>query len=242
MKVAFPEATQLGLEADVRVAGVSVGKVVKKDVDRAHPNRTVATLAARPASSRRCHSDARAILRQKTLLGETYVELTPGNPKGAEDPRERLAGGLAASQNTVELDEIFQALDPVTRRAFQNWQQSLAQGRSDGATRAAATSTTRSATCRGFAPGRDRRADGPRRAERAPCSRLVRNTGVVFSALTQNEAQLHNLITNSADVFDATQKEKEALAADLPDLPDVPRRVQGDVRRAWRRSRRTPTR
>src|SRR3954453_14949148 len=44
VKVAFPEAAQLGLEADVRVAGVSVGKVVKKDVDPAHPNRTVATL------------------------------------------------------------------------------------------------------------------------------------------------------------------------------------------------------
>src|SRR2546429_3820655 len=32
-KVAFPEATQLGLEADVRVAGVSVGKVRAKELD-----------------------------------------------------------------------------------------------------------------------------------------------------------------------------------------------------------------
>ena len=32
-KVAFPEATQLGLEADVRVAGVSVGKVRDKQLD-----------------------------------------------------------------------------------------------------------------------------------------------------------------------------------------------------------------
>ena len=44
VNVAFPEATQLGLEADVRVAGVSVGKVVNKNIDPAHPNRTVATL------------------------------------------------------------------------------------------------------------------------------------------------------------------------------------------------------
>ena len=43
-KVAFPEATQLGLEADVRVAGVSVGKVRDKTLDPAHPNRTVATI------------------------------------------------------------------------------------------------------------------------------------------------------------------------------------------------------
>ena len=44
VKVAFPEATQLGLEADVRVAGVSVGKVRGKDIDDRHPDRTVATL------------------------------------------------------------------------------------------------------------------------------------------------------------------------------------------------------
>src|SRR6266700_7764808 len=77
-KVAFPEATQLGLEADVRVAGVSVGKVRDKSLDPHGGNRTVATIEL----DRRfapLHSDARAILRQKTLLGETYVELTPGS-------------------------------------------------------------------------------------------------------------------------------------------------------------------
>ena len=79
VKVGFPEATQLGLEADVRVAGVSVGKVVGKDLDPNGGNRTVATIEL----DRRfapLHRDARAILRQKTLLGETYVELTPGIP------------------------------------------------------------------------------------------------------------------------------------------------------------------
>ena len=81
VNVAFPEATQLGLEADVRVAGVSVGKVVKKDVDSAHPNRTIATLELEKKFAP-LSQDARAILRQKTLLGETYVELTPGNANG----------------------------------------------------------------------------------------------------------------------------------------------------------------
>jgi ABC-type transporter Mla subunit MlaD len=131
VKVAFPEAAQLGLEADVRVAGVSVGKVVKKDVDSAHPNRTIATLQLTNKFSP-LSQDARAILRQKTLLGETYVELTPGNPKGPKIPEN---GWLADShvQNTVQLDDILQALDPVTRKAFQNWQQSLAQGIGTGA-------------------------------------------------------------------------------------------------------------
>src|SRR5256714_7276867 len=77
VKVAFPEATQLGLEADVRVAGVSVGKVVAKDLDPHGGNRTVATIEL----DRRfapLHSDAPAVLPHKTPLGGASVELTPG--------------------------------------------------------------------------------------------------------------------------------------------------------------------
>src|SRR3954453_20004266 len=77
-KISFPEATQLGLEADVRVAGVRVGKVRGKELDP-KGNRTVATieLDRRFAPLR---TTSRALLRQKTLLGETYIELTPGKP------------------------------------------------------------------------------------------------------------------------------------------------------------------
>src|SRR5437763_10821965 len=77
LKVGFPEATQLGLQADVRVAGVSVGKVVGKELDPKGGNRTLATIElTRHFAPLR--SDSRAILRQKTLLAETFVELTPG--------------------------------------------------------------------------------------------------------------------------------------------------------------------
>jgi phospholipid/cholesterol/gamma-HCH transport system substrate-binding protein len=216
VKVAFPEATQLGLEADVRVAGVSVGKVVKKDVDSAHPNRTVATLELNRRFAPLSQS-ARAILRQKTLLGETYVELTPGNPKGPKIPE---GGWLSDTRvaKTVELDEIFQALDPVTRRAFQNWQQSLAKSIGTGAkSRGRDLNDTF-----GNLPGFSQDATDVLNVldeQSAEVSRLVKNTGVVFGALNQNQAQLHNLITNSSDVFSATQKEKESLAATFRIFP-----------------------
>jgi phospholipid/cholesterol/gamma-HCH transport system substrate-binding protein len=216
VKVAFPEATQLGLEADVRVAGVSVGKVVDKNVDSAHPNRTVATLELDKKFAP-LNRDARAILRQKTLLGETYVELTPGTQSGPKIPEN---GWLADSRvkKTVELDEVFQALDPVTRRAFQNWQQSLAKGIGSGAASRGRDLNDAFGNLPGFA------ADATDvlnvlDEQGAEVQRLVKNTGVVFGALNQNEAQLHNLITNSSDVFSATQKEKEALAATFRIFP-----------------------
>src|ERR687890_533242 len=94
VNVNFPEATTLAQEADVRVAGVPVGKVRKVEVGDG-TNRTVATveIERRYAPLR---SDARAILRQKTLLGETYVELTPGTSKGSIPEGGELADGQAS--------------------------------------------------------------------------------------------------------------------------------------------------
>src|SRR5438552_3608895 len=97
-KASFAEATQLAQEADVRISGVSVGKV--KKIELGDDGRTQATLELQEKYAP-LPSDARAILRQKTLLGETYVELTPGT-KGAAPLAE---GGKLATKNvgsTVE--------------------------------------------------------------------------------------------------------------------------------------------
>src|ERR1700739_3872036 len=79
-RVAFSNADQLADQADVRIAGVSVGKVIAKSLDP-QGNRTIATVEMdnKFAPIRR---DTRAILRTKTILGETYVQLTPGAPRG----------------------------------------------------------------------------------------------------------------------------------------------------------------
>jgi virulence factor Mce-like protein len=205
-KVAFPEATQLAEQADVRIAGVSVGKVVHKDINvKGQPNRTVATIQLNPDIAP-LHANARAILRQKTLLGETYVELTPGTQNAAKIP-ENGSLGNGRVHPSVQLDEIFQALDPVTRRAFQTWQQDLAK--------AAAGNGTNLNDALGNLPRFIASGDDVLSvldAQSSAVRRLIRNTGVTFAALTQNEAQLHNLITNSEDTFGALASQNNALA------------------------------
>src|ERR671935_3158714 len=88
----FPEAITLQKEADVRIGGVSVGKV--KDLSLAPDsecqqdpttcNTTRATIEISPQYAP-ISSDARAILRQKTLLGETYVEITSGSQTAPQE-------------------------------------------------------------------------------------------------------------------------------------------------------------
>src|SRR5205807_1746612 len=71
------------------------------------------------------HRNATAILREKTLLGETYVQLTPG---ARNSPPLGDGGTLSNSRvvPAVQLDEIFNTFDPTTRAAFRSWQQELA--------------------------------------------------------------------------------------------------------------------
>src|SRR4029450_8862551 len=105
----FPEAITLSKEADVRIGGVSVGKV--KDIglapdsecqkDPATCNTTRATIEIDPQYAP-ISSDARAILRQKTLLGETYVELTTGSQVEPGDT----AGDVNAQASTIDVGQI----------------------------------------------------------------------------------------------------------------------------------------
>src|SRR5690348_11086714 len=99
-KVAFNNAYDLAQYADVRIAGVNVGKVVSKSRS-ASGNRTVATIQLDNQYAP-IHKDALAILRTKTLLGETYVQLTPGH-RGS--PILKDGGTLSTSrvENAVQL-------------------------------------------------------------------------------------------------------------------------------------------
>src|SRR3979411_3225447 len=61
-QVAFKDASQLADQADVRIAGVSVGKVIAKSLD-AQGNATVATIQMNNSFAP-IHKDTQAILRQ----------------------------------------------------------------------------------------------------------------------------------------------------------------------------------
>jgi virulence factor Mce-like protein len=212
VQVAFPEATQLAFEADVRVAGVSVGRVRTVERDP-RGNRSLATIELEDPGLIPLPRDARATLRAKTLLGETFVELSPGSP-GAPKLAEggRLPDGQV--QPTVELDEIIGALDPVTRRAFRVWQQDTG-----------AAIVNRGLDLNdtiGLLPGfLDEGTEllDALDTERAAVRRLVRNTGTVFGAITEREDELRRLITTSGDVFDTTARRNERLAEAIRIFP-----------------------
>jgi phospholipid/cholesterol/gamma-HCH transport system substrate-binding protein len=221
--IKFPEAAQLAQEADVRISGVNVGRVKEKVADR-ETGLTDVTIEIDERYAP-IHVDSQAILRQKTLLGETYVELTPGS-RGSRVLAEGDALPPGRVSPTVELDEIFRALDPRTREAFRIWidQQGRAVGRGGEALNAALANLT---------PFAENSEDVFRilRRQRAATTGLVRDTGAVFEALSERRGQLRSLIANSNRVFATTASRDRELAETFTALPTFLRQTRATTRR-----------
>ena len=210
----FAEATQLAQEADVRISGVNVGKV--KQIDLGDDGRTDATIELQDKYAP-LPDDSHAILRQKTLLGETYVELTPGTKSAAKIPEN---GTLATTQvaPTVELDEILRAFDKKTRESFQVWQQDLGAG-IDGHGQDFSDALGSLAP---FAENTNAVLQVLNSQTRA-VSQGIKNTGVVFDALTERDGQLSDWIANSNRLLATTaqrDKEIEGLFRAFPSFID----------------------
>ncbi len=237
----FPEAITLQKESDVRMSGVSVGKV--KTVGLApETNATRATIELLPQYSP-LSQNAHAILRQKTLLGESYVEITPGPAEGSAPE----AGGTAATgattaqtgnydslagdevndpipedghledtqvQDQVQIDEIFNAFDSETRNAFRVWQQNLAiasAGRGQDVSDALGNLGPFAADASDVLATLNRQNDA--------LSQVVNSTGDVFGSLTQRDDQLAGLIKGNDLTFGALASRDKELAETIKIFP-----------------------
>jgi virulence factor Mce-like protein len=211
VQVAFGDASTLADLADVRTAGVSIGKVVHKQLAPGG-NQTLATieLQSRYAPLR---SDARAILRQKTLLGETYVELDTGSAKApALKEGARLAPGRVAQ--AVEFDELLRIFDKPTRMAFRQWQTSLAQagaGRGRDLNDALGNLPVLTENAQSVVHVLDRR--------RAALRDLVHDAGRTFDDVTRDEGALSTLVQRNSELFGELAKRRDTLADSIRILP-----------------------
>jgi phospholipid/cholesterol/gamma-HCH transport system substrate-binding protein len=205
--VGVPESDLLTAQADVRISGVSVGRVVRtiKSQRSPNPNRKDAVLQIDTAYAPLAN-DVKATIRRKSLAGEMYLELTPGSP-GAP----RIAdGGRLPEANvapSVELDEIFRAFDPRTRRRLRTWmgEQALSI---DGSGRDLSDAFGNAA---GF---EEDATDLLRvlRSQEGAVRQAVRGTGEVFAAISQRRDALRGLMVNGRRATDSLARQHQAFA------------------------------
>jgi virulence factor Mce-like protein len=218
----FPQAVSLSEQADVRISGVTVGKVVKL---APHIGRTRATMqldeqyAPLPA-------DSQALLRSKTLLGETYVALTPGTRNGPKIPED----GLLPQRNVkrqVELDEILRAFDKPTREKLHQW-----MARMDVAL--AGRSEDLSDSLGNLGPTADGGADVLTilDSQHAAVRHLIGDTGQVFSAIGSRAGDVQSLITAGNRLFATTARRERGLSDTIRALPPFMARTRTTLRSA----------
>jgi virulence factor Mce-like protein len=219
VNMSFDEAVQLSSEADVRISGVTVGKVKKVSPKQGRTDATI-EIQSRYAP---LPDDVRAILRNKTLLGETYVELTPGT-KGTPTIPEN--GSIAKSQISpqVELDEVIRTFDPKTRAAFGDWlvgQADAVQGRGQDLNQAFGVLPM-------FLSDSNDLMTVLHRQDRA-LSKVFSNTADIFEAIDSRPGQLTDLILASNKLLRVTANRSEQLTETFNEFPEFLRQTRKTI-------------
>ena len=207
--VSFDQAVTLAEQSDVRISGVPVGKVVGL-VPEGGLTRAEIELDERYAPLR---SDARAILRSKTLLGEAYVELSPGSRSAPPVPE----GGslpVANVRQTVQLDQVLDSFDPDTRRALRSLirdSADITDGRGRDISAAAGNAGPLFTDAAGLAGIVDSQEQAVRR--------LVRDAGTVLHAIGRREGEVRTLVSAGEEVLATTAARERELTATVRALP-----------------------
>ena len=221
VRVTFSDASQLNPNADVRIAGVNVGKVASVRQVGLHSQATV-VLERQYAP---LHSDARAILRQKTLLGETFVELAPGSRAARPIPD----GGALAPSHVLQrqsLDRLLATLDAPTRRHLQ-------QFLTGGAAALAGRGTDLNAALGNLDPVTESlntiasTLDG----RRGSVQSLVRDSGTVLGTIADRRSQMDQLIRQGEAVFSTTAARNRSLTRTVALMPGLLAQLRATMQR-----------
>jgi phospholipid/cholesterol/gamma-HCH transport system substrate-binding protein len=223
--VLMPQARGVGMHTDVRVSGVTVGHVISVDVAKPVSTGRADVLIELKRPFAPLRTDAIARLRQKSILGESYIALSLGSSSAPGIPE---GGTLALSraQASVAPDEVFETFDPQTRRALGVWQQTEGAAISrHGEDLNSAIGTLR--------PWVIDASDllAVVQQQGSDVAGLLRNGSEVFNGLADRREAIQLLARSGDRAFNATGDEAESLKATFRELPGFERESTRTLRR-----------
>ena len=211
MEVAFDDAGGLVTDTDVRIAGVDVGSVKNVELDE-ETSQTIVEMeienefAPRPA-------DTHVVLRQKSPLGEPYIQLSGGSKDAPKVPEGgRLPDGQI--EESVVFEDILSTFDPPTRVALT----SMLSDQGIALNEAAASLNYWASTLPSFAVNIDTALKVVNEQSAATAS-LIRDGGDALNAVTERQGQLQGLVANTARMFGAIGARNAELADAIRILP-----------------------
>ncbi|MGH9001998.1 MAG: MlaD family protein, partial [Acidimicrobiia bacterium] len=203
------DTQNLVYDSEVRIAGVPVGKI--RDLRRT-PDGVEVGMEVR-GEAVPLHEGATVVLRAKTLIEETYLEVTDGTgaplPDGGRLP-------ASAEQLSVKFDDLLDTLPPETRETLASAVRRLGaatEGQADS------LSATLAALGRLGRDGHD--ALDVLAAQSDDLSALVRETTELLAVLDEGEGQIARMVTAAERLTRASASRDDKLAETMRLLPGL---------------------
>ena len=206
--IVFPEATDLVNNTPVYVRGFKVGQVTKLGVNNGQAMVTVSV----GATNAPLHSGTKAAIDYKAILGERYVEITPGPRSNPPIPS---GGVVPGGAPRVELAQVMSTLDPATRAHLVSLIPELGNLLS-GPNAANAQQTLRQAAPTVKALSQVLAAVGQ---DGFTLHQLVANMAKVSSRLVKRQGDVVGTIQGLDQALGAIAQHDRALRSDIRDLP-----------------------
>ncbi|HEY1688000.1 MAG TPA: MlaD family protein [Solirubrobacteraceae bacterium] len=224
----FPRTLSLAEQSEVTIKGVVVGHVISLKAERSGLSHVVAEVDSRYAP---LQNNDRLMIRQKTLLGETYLEVIPGKGKAPALANEA-ALPRASVEPFVTLDDILSTFKPNVREAFKTWMISSAEGVNGRGEQINAGF----AVLHPFVEGAGKLLTALVPQQEA-VQTLIKDTGTIFDSLTETDGQLRELAVQGERTFSAAANASAQFAEAFSELPAFEQGSEAVLRSANKLSR-----
>jgi phospholipid/cholesterol/gamma-HCH transport system substrate-binding protein len=215
-KLRFQNAGQLVKGDEVQVGGRGVGSI--KEIELTPDNQALVTIEMHEFAP--LHEGTTGVVRQTSLSGiaNRYISLQLG-PNSAPELEDGATIASARTTTPVDLDQLFNTLDPQTRKGLQQFVQGSAQqfsGRS--------RETNESARYFGPFLQSTGRLVSEVNSDQESLTRFIVESSALVTALAEKRDDLANLVSNANATAGAIANENTAFAGALEVLPTTLRR------------------
>lgn len=205
----FADASPLVSGSEVRLDGVQVGSI--RSIELRNGKAWVATDVN--ASSLPLHSNAQMIIKPVNLLGEDYIDISPGT-----DSKPMLAGNVISASQTssaVTLQQVLDTLDDPTSTSLAATIATLGQGLNDSGAQTADA-------LKALAPAMENtsRLGSILSGQNEVLGELLDRIRPVTTALSQDNGRvLDQIVASTAKMLSAVSLQQDAAKATLAELP-----------------------
>ena len=210
----FSNIQNLVADSDVEMAGVPVGKVVSVSRSQGHVDVLMNITKNAPL-----HQGATVQIRPKTMLNETYVQISDGN--GAALPSHATLA-LSAARNQTTLNDILNTLNAPARAATAKLITELQQ-----ATAAQGDNLNQILGALGDVGRNGQTVFDILANQSTDLQQLVRQTATLQAVLDEGQGQIGQLVTSAQQVNQTTADARSAVAATIQALPGLMQSIHG---------------